>query len=93
MSCRELNRLIGMAMVEPRFREALLGLRREEVLADFILTPEEKAALLAIQSPTLQGFAQALYHWMSTRNGAIPLPASMVERYLEQRAIAGTDVL
>jgi len=80
-------------MVDPHFREALLGLRREEVLAEFTLTPEEKAVLLAIQSPTLQGFAQVLYNWMSTRNGAIPLPASTVERYLEQRTIAGTDVL
>ncbi len=89
MSCRELNRLIGTAMVEPRFREVLLGDRREEALGAFDLTPEEKAVLLSIQAPTLQGFAQALYHWMSARNGALPFPVGTVERYLREREVLG----
>lgn len=89
MSCRELNRLIGMAMVEPRFREALLGGRREEALDAFDLTPEEKAVLLGIQAPTLQDFAQALYGWMSAGNGALPFPVGTVERYLREREVIG----
>lgn len=85
MSRRELNRLIGTAMVETRFREVLLSDQREEALAAFDLTPEEKAILLNIQASTLQGFAQALYGWMSARNGALPFPVGAVERYLCER--------
>ncbi|MGB9723667.1 MAG: Os1348 family NHLP clan protein [Chloroflexia bacterium] len=89
MSCRELNRLIGTAMVEPDFRQALLGGWRAEALAAFDLTSEERAVLLGIEASNLQGFARALYNWISADNGAVPLPSSMVERYLREREALG----
>ncbi len=89
MSYRELNRLIGMAMVDPRFRKALLDGRREEVLAAFDLTPEETAVLMGIQASNLQDFAQDLYGWMSAKNGALPFPVGVVEQYLREREATG----
>ena len=69
MSMRELDRLTGTALAEPRFCEALLGEHRPEALAKFDLTAEEQSMLLSIQARTLQEFAQTLDRWMSERNG------------------------
>jgi hypothetical protein len=65
MSLRELNRLVGTAMSDPRFCEALLGDGRGEKICTFDLTVEEQTVLLRIRASTLQEFAQGLYRWMN----------------------------
>lgn len=76
MSLRELDRLTGVAMVEPRMGEALLDGRRQEVLARFDLTAEERTMLAHLQARTLPEFFQRLYRWMSERNGHQLAPRS-----------------
>lgn len=84
MSLRELNRLIGTALVEPRFCERLLNGGREEALAVFELTAEERTLLLGIRADSLRGFAQVLDEWMTCRDGTVPIAGSAVENHLRQ---------
>jgi len=72
MSLRELDRLIGTAMADPRFHDALFT-RRQEAIASFDLTAEEKAVLLSIRANSLQEFAETLYRWMNESNEEGPV--------------------
>jgi hypothetical protein len=67
MSVRQLNILVGKAVINREFRHALLNGQRREKVADFELTDEERDAVLAIRAETVQEFAQALERWLHDR--------------------------
>lgn len=82
MSLRELDRLTGTVLVEPRLGEALLDERRQELLVGFDLTAEEQAMLARIEARTLSEFFQQLYRWMHERNGhQLPLRGNLGRTY------------
>jgi len=61
---RVLNLLVGQAILDSSFRDALLDGRREEVIRPLHLTVEERALVMAIQANTLEGFASAIEQWL-----------------------------
>lgn len=90
MSRCSLERLIGTAVVDPRFCDALIRGRRAEALLPFELTLEEKEAVLGIEAETLQDFARYLDGWLSHRNGTRPPVYSVDEArvpWREDRAL------
>ena len=67
MSVQQLNVLVGTAVVDPQFQEALLNGQRREMIAPFELTDEERGVVLSIQAENLQDFAQILHDWLRER--------------------------
>ncbi len=59
----ELQGIVGQAIVDAEFREALLD-DPTRVLGAYDLTPEEYRVISNIHCRTLQGFAQALDSWI-----------------------------
>jgi hypothetical protein len=59
MSKESVEAIVGKAVLDSQFREALFA-SPEEVLADYELTEEEVAALKAIDLETMESFAGTL---------------------------------
>lgn len=59
MSKESVEAIVGKAVLDSQFREALFA-NPEEVLADYELTEEEVAALRAIDFETMESFAGTL---------------------------------
>lgn len=70
MAHEMLQEVIGMAIVDPDFRRRLLE-KPGRVVAEFDLTSEEAAAVLAIQASSFQGFAAQLHNWIE--RDAVPV--------------------
>lgn len=62
-----LNELVGTAVVDRRFRRALLRDPRR-VAIGFGLAPDEVEAVAQIRAANLDDFAQQLHHWVKHRN-------------------------
>ena len=77
-----LERLVGTALVDPRFCEALLDGHREEVVASFDLTPAERAIILRIEAKTLAEFARMLDQTMKSGEGEKSAQSGDVEASL-----------
>ncbi|HEC34703.1 MAG TPA: hypothetical protein ENI37_08345 [Chloroflexi bacterium] len=60
MSQHALQRLVGTAVVDRRFRQGFLNGGRQRLLAQFELAAEEREALLSIRANTLEGLAAEL---------------------------------
>ena len=59
-----LNAVVTKALVDERFREALLTRRSEAALREFPLGEEERRVLDSIQADDLQGFVAQMHHLM-----------------------------
>ncbi|HID87672.1 MAG TPA: hypothetical protein EYP55_09905 [Anaerolineae bacterium] len=68
MSHQALQAIIGMAIVDREFRQALLS-SSEEAVAGFDLAPEEFQAVTAIKAETFEEFAGELHKWIVSTNG------------------------
>ncbi|MBS1252252.1 MAG: hypothetical protein MAG451_01290 [Anaerolineales bacterium] len=72
MSQSKLQAVIGAAIVDPTFRDALLESPRD-VLDDFALTSVEREAILNIRADSLSEFATKLQAWIvQQRNKNMP---------------------
>jgi hypothetical protein len=60
MSIRNLEILVGKAVVSDQFRAGILNGRRAELLHEFDLEPDEASEVLAIQADTLAEFSAAI---------------------------------
>lgn len=68
MSHSEVERVIGRAVTDPVFRQALIDNARE-ACKEFDLTEEELDALEKLDSSSLQAFAMTLDQRLSKRGG------------------------
>ncbi|MGD1996600.1 MAG: hypothetical protein PVH62_07485 [Anaerolineae bacterium] len=66
MSQHTLQKLVGTAIVNQRFRRDFLNGGRQRLLAEFDLSPEERAAVLAIRADALKEFAAELENWLES---------------------------
>lgn len=60
MSQQALQKLVGTAIVDRRFREGFLNGARRRLLTSFRLAHEEQETVLSIQADTVEGFAAEL---------------------------------
>ena len=61
---QELQALVGRALVDPKFREDLLGGHRQDCLAEFRLTPDELNAASSVVAGDLASVAAQLDQWI-----------------------------
>ena len=64
MSRLHLNAIVTRALLDERFRLALLNGQRRARLAAFDLTRQEREAVLRIQTQDLDEFIRQLHAWM-----------------------------
>jgi hypothetical protein len=69
MCVKQLNILVGTAVINRGTREALLNGQRAEIIEDYALTNEEREFVLGIKAETVQEFAQALETWLDLQAG------------------------
>ena len=67
MSTRNLQILVGKAVVSDDFRIGILNGRRAELIRSFELEPDEIAGVMAIQAGTLTEFAAAIEQMVNPR--------------------------
>jgi len=60
MSQQALQRLVGTAVVDRRFRQGFFNGKRQHLLAQFELAADERETVLSIREDTLEGFAEEL---------------------------------
>ncbi len=81
MSAQSIQAIIGMALTDTTFREALLNGSRRRVIQSFPLSGEEVEAIMAIRSDSLEQFAGELHKFL-LRSDAVhelaPLPCMHV---------------
>jgi hypothetical protein len=70
MAHETVQTIIGTAIVDARFRHALLK-RTQEALRNFDLTPDELEALSGIRANTLHGFAHEVQLWLNKQTAAV----------------------
>ena len=66
MSLREMEWVIGQAIISDALRRGLLGHRRAELLKSFNFSEKEREFLLKIQADTFVEFAQAVTDYISS---------------------------
>jgi hypothetical protein len=64
MSAIEIKTLVGTALIDREFCEALLDRNRRPSLAEYDLTDEEREAILQIKADSVQEFALRLHEWL-----------------------------
>lgn len=64
MAFESLQAVIGTAVVDSEFRQALLNGSRRRVVTEFGLTTEEMNAIMSIRATTLEQFAGQLDQWI-----------------------------
>lgn len=64
MAYEALQAVVGTAIVDSNFRRNLLK-KAPDVLNSFELSPEEYAAIRAVQAKTFQGFVTELQSWIT----------------------------
>lgn len=64
MTHRTLQRLIGRAIVDKYFRDDLLNGKRQEAIAEFNLTHDERIAICSIEAGSFEEFASKLHDWI-----------------------------
>jgi len=69
-----LEKLVGIAITDRRFRQEFLNGGRRRLLARFDLGPEERNLLLAIQADSLEGFAAELQQRLQPPVWCLPSP-------------------
>jgi hypothetical protein len=80
MSQHTLQRLVGTAIVDRRFCHDFLNGGRRRLLAEFEVSPEEEAAILAIRADSLEGFATELQLWLKGRQQPPTVPLRYTPR-------------
>ncbi|MFQ6057798.1 MAG: Franean1_4349 family RiPP [Anaerolineae bacterium] len=81
MSQEALQAIVGTAIIDRAFRQALLD-SLEEAVAGFDLTPEELQAITSIKAESFEQFAGQLHRWIMETNGRRERPVfdSMARR-------------
>jgi hypothetical protein len=89
MSSMAFHILVGRALTDPKFREALLSGSCRGLMADLQLSDEEQRAILAIRATSIQEFAAQLTEWLDARagDGGEAAAATRPERPCAQPAI------
>ncbi len=59
MRDQELHNMIGRALIEPRFRAALLE-RPEDAIQEFPFSERDRSMIGSVRAPSLEEFAKAL---------------------------------
>jgi len=75
MAYEALQAVIGTAVIDRAFCQALLHGPRRRVVKDFHLSLEEMDALLAIRAGTLEQLARQLDEWIMQQQNQIEPPA------------------
>ncbi|HDQ71636.1 MAG TPA: hypothetical protein ENN19_06000 [Chloroflexi bacterium] len=66
MSSIAIQTLVGAALLDHEFCEALLNGERARVLASFDLSDVEEEIALTIEASSIQEFAYQLYEWFTS---------------------------
>ncbi|HHH42328.1 MAG TPA: hypothetical protein ENK56_10045 [Chloroflexi bacterium] len=74
MSQQALQKLVGTAVVDRRFRKGFLNGGRRRLLTRFDLATEEREAVLSIRAATLEGFAAELEQRLSETGASAAQP-------------------
>jgi hypothetical protein len=69
-----LQAVIGTAVIDTKFRNALLNGSRRNVLIPFKLSREEFDAVMDVHADSLEQFASQLDDWLCKTQGAIDPP-------------------
>ncbi len=64
MAFESLQAVVGTAVIDSEFRQALLNGSRRRVVTEFGLTTEEMNAIMSIRAATLEQFAGQLDQWI-----------------------------
>ncbi|MCL4396532.1 MAG: Os1348 family NHLP clan protein [Chloroflexi bacterium] len=64
MPFESLQSVVGTAVIDSNFRNALLNDSRRDAIGPFDLTEEETAALMQIRADTLEQFADQVHRWI-----------------------------
>jgi hypothetical protein len=75
-----LQAVIGTAVIDPRFRKALLNGSRRRILAPFELSREEFDAVMAVRADSLEQFASQLDDWLCKTQNVIDPPSLAFHR-------------
>jgi len=76
-----MQKLVGTAITDRRFREGLLNGGRQRLLAQFGLSDEEIALLLAIHAESLEGFAAELQRRLESQRRFFRPPTAVSRPY------------
>jgi hypothetical protein len=69
VSHEALQAIVGAALIDKKFRQALFKGSRATVIKDFDLTVEESEAVMSIKADTLERFAWHLQRWTKEAPG------------------------
>ncbi len=78
MAIESLQAHIGTAVVDERFRRALLGESRSRAVSDFDLSLEEREAVIEMRAESLEQFASQLDNWILKKQGWVEPPVLMI---------------
>jgi hypothetical protein len=70
VSHEALQAIVGTALIDKDFRQAMLNGSRAMAIEQFELSPEEREAVMSIEAATLEQFAWQLHNWIMEKRRA-----------------------
>jgi hypothetical protein len=67
VSHEALQAIVGTALIDREFRQAMLNGLRATVIKQFDLSAEEREVVMSIEASTLEQFAWQLHSWIMER--------------------------
>ncbi len=86
MAYESLQAVVGTAVIDTAFRNALLNGSRSRVISGFNLSREEVDAVMGIRADSLEQFAGQLHQWISRAEGSADSPSLALPMGLRARA-------
>lgn len=74
MSIESVQAIIGTAITDRQFMHDLLNSKREQVIARFDLTPDERRVVSQIRADSIEQFALQLDNWLTRAEQGIKAP-------------------
>ena len=82
MSLESIQEIVGTAITDRQFLHDLLNSKRDQAIARFDLTPEERRVVADIQADTIEQFALQLDRWIEADDhepiAVAPLPPTVL---------------
>jgi hypothetical protein len=70
VSQEALQAIVGTALIDKEFRQAMLNGSRAAVIGQFDLSPDERETVMSIEASTLEQFAWELHSWIMEKRQA-----------------------
>jgi hypothetical protein len=70
VSHEALQAIVGTALIDKEFRQAMLNGSRDRAIEQFELSPDEREVVMSIEAGTLEQFAWQLHNWIMERQQA-----------------------